>query len=128
MVVVTDYEEIADLIAAWQAGDVTRMPEGYQIDRPASGRQSKLSMLADTVALYPELLQVRLVEDYEDTPLGHGADRLSRLGWHWAIGDYDKPAARDRALALAAETLQVPPVRREQERRDDDAARAASAG
>lgn len=117
--VVTDYEEIADLLAAWQGGDVTRMPPGYQIDRPASGRQSKLSMLAETVADYPELLQVRLVEDYEDTPLGAGADRLSRLGWHWAIADYDKPAARDRALALAAETLQVEPVLREQRRGGD---------
>ncbi|MEU4712084.1 CBS domain-containing protein [Micromonospora purpureochromogenes] len=107
---VTDYPEIADLVNAWRAGDVTAVPPGYdRSDRP-SGREAKLMYVAPRVHQYADLVTVRVVEDYAGTALGRGADELSLIGWQWAAGETSKVEAQERALATASRLLDVKPV------------------
>ncbi|MEH0972813.1 CBS domain-containing protein [Micromonospora sp. CPCC 205546] len=108
--VVTDYSEIADMVNAWRAGDVTAAPRGYdRSDRP-SGREAKLMYIAARVHRYADAIHVRLVDDYTDTNLGRGADQLSLIGWQWCAGEMTKTMAHELALANASTTLNVDPL------------------
>lgn len=122
--IITDIPELADLINAWRAGRTDVMPPGYKIRHPDSGRPPKLVILAADIAAHRDLVDVQLVEEYADTPLGTGANELATHAWAWATGAIDKPEARKRGLAIAADTLGVPrvlaPAQRDQQWDADD--------
>ncbi|WP_431874540.1 hypothetical protein [Micromonospora marina] len=108
--VVTDYQDIADMVNAWRRGDLSAAPPGYdRSDRP-SGREAKLMYLARRVHEHADQVAVRIVGGYEDTALGRAANDLSVLGWQWCAGDVTKATAHDRALTIASKALGVDPI------------------
>lgn len=126
--VLTDYPEIRELVNAWRRGNVEAVPPGYDPERRESGRESKLARAARAVAQHADTVTVEVVDDYAATPLGAGADQLSRLGWRWCAGELHKGDAKDRGLAVAAKYLDVAPVLvpRADRITDDDGAGRAS--
>ncbi|MBF9135234.1 hypothetical protein I0C86_41020 [Plantactinospora sp. S1510] len=108
--VITDFPEVADMVNAWRDGRTDVMPAGYMTQHPDSGRLPKLVILSRSVAQYPELIFVRLVEDYTDTRYGRGANTLARTAWDWSTRRIDREKAAADALAAAARRLDVPPV------------------
>ncbi|MEW2384328.1 hypothetical protein AB0873_19865 [Micromonospora sp. NPDC047707] len=108
--VVTDYQEIADMVDAWRRGDLTAAPPGYdRSDRP-SGREAKLMYLARRVHEHADRVTVRVVDGYEDTALGRVANELSILGWKWCAGEVTKANAQSHALGIASKALGVDPI------------------
>ncbi|WP_428966394.1 hypothetical protein [Micromonospora fluostatini] len=108
--VLTDYPEIHDLVEAWRRGDTERVPEGYNTEDRESGREAKLLRLARAVHQHRDLVTVKVLDDYADTPLGAGANKLSNLGWRWCANRIRKTEAKESGLATAARYLGVDPV------------------
>jgi predicted transcriptional regulator len=106
----TDYPEIADMVNAWRGGDVTAALPGYDASDRPSGREAKLMIAARWVRDHSSLVSVRLVDDYADTPLGTGADRLSLIGWRWCAQELTKFEAQEQALDSVSKILNVDPV------------------
>lgn len=106
----TDYPEIRELVNAWRRGNVEVVPRGYNPERRESGRESKLARAARSVADHADQVVVEVVDDYAATPLGAGADQMSRLGWSWCAGRVHKGDAKERGLEIAARHLDVAPV------------------
>ncbi|MEU8425075.1 hypothetical protein AB0C15_29810 [Micromonospora sp. NPDC048835] len=106
----TDYQEIANLVDAWRNGDESAMPPGYDTAAGESGHERKLVLAARKVHKHADLVAVRLVDHYTKTVLGVGANELAHLGWQWSAGEITKSDAEARALALASEVLNVDPV------------------
>lgn len=108
--VVTDYPEIKQMVDAWRRGDLTAAPPGYNHDRRPSGREAKLDRLARRVSENPGYVAARVVDDYADTPLGAGANRLATTGWRWAAGELRKTEAIARGTEIASKALGVSPT------------------
>ncbi|WP_157517596.1 restriction system modified-DNA reader domain-containing protein [Micromonospora rifamycinica] len=118
--VITDYPAIADMINAWRRGDLTVAPPGYdRSDRPSS-RKAKLMLLAPRVHEHADRVTVRIVDSYEDTALGRGANELSILGWKMGAGELTKTSAGERALTAASSSLHVEPTLMPDAHRSDD--------
>lgn len=109
LTIVTDYPEIRSLVNEWRRGNVEVVPPGYNPERRESGRESKLARAARAVAAHADQVVVDVVDDYADTPLGAGADELSKLGWNWCAGQVHKGDAKERGLDIAARHLDVAP-------------------
>ncbi|MEU8329340.1 hypothetical protein [Micromonospora sp. NPDC048839] len=107
---ITDYAEIASMVDAWRCGDDTAMPPGYDAAMSEAGYERKLLLAARKVHENAESVAVRQVNDYADTALGAGANKLSLIGWEWCAGEITKADAKARALAVASGALDVAPL------------------
>lgn len=106
----TDYPEIAHMVEAWRIGDQTAMPPGYRTARSESGYERKLVLAARRVHEHADSVAVRLVDDYADTALGAGADKLSIIAWKWSAREIAKAEAEAQALTAASTALGAAPV------------------
>jgi ribonuclease HI len=98
-------------LRSWQAGNITRMPDGYSLrERWGEAKTPTLVRLAELMAMHPGI-KTEHVAGHRGHPLNEAADALASLAWRKLPTAETRTRAEGLAEAFLADWYQQRPAK-----------------